>query len=72
MEIRTTFHKRLREVQDDILAMGSMVEKAIDRAMEALKERKVTMAHQIIADDLKINEKRFDIEEKCIQLIATQ
>ena len=72
MEIRTTFHKRLREVQDDILAMGSMVEKAIDRTMEALKERKVTMAHQIIADDLKINEKRFDIEEKCIQLIATQ
>ena len=72
MEIRTTFHKRLREVQDDILAMGSMVEKAIDRAMEALKERKVPMAHQIIADDLKINEKRFDIEEKCIQLIATQ
>jgi phosphate transport system protein len=72
MEIRTTFHKRLREIQDDILAMGSMVEKAISRSIEALKNRDLALAHQIIADDQKINEKRFEIEEKCIQLIATQ
>ncbi len=72
MEIRTTFHKRLKEIQDDLLAMGSMVEKAISRSIEALKKRDLAMAEQVIADDLKINEKRFDIEEKCIQLIATQ
>ncbi len=72
MEIRTTFHKRLREVQDDVLAMGSMVEKAIRRSIEALQKRDLIMAKQIIADDLKINEKRFNIEERCIQLIATQ
>ncbi len=72
MEIRTVFHKRLREIQDDVLAMGSMVEKAISRSIEALKKRDLDMAHKIIADDLKINEKRFDIEEKCVQLIATQ
>ena len=72
MEIRTTFHKRLREIQDDVLVMGSMVEQAISRSIEALKKRDLDMAHQIIADDLKINEKRFSIEEKCIQLIATQ
>ena len=72
MEIRTVFHKKLREIQDDILAMGSMVEKAISRSIEALKKRDIAMAQQVIADDLKINEKRFDIEEKCIQLIATQ
>ncbi len=72
MEIRTTFHKRLREIQDDVLAMGSMVEKATNRAIEALKERDLDEARVIIADDLKINKKRFTIEEKCIQLIATQ
>ena len=72
MEIRTVFHKKLREIQDDILAMGSMVGKAISRSIEALKKRDLTLAQQVIADDLKINEKRFDIEEKCIQLIATQ
>ena len=72
MEIRTTYHKKLRLIQDDILAMGSMVEKAITNSVEALKNRDLEMAHQIISEDKKINQKRFEIEEKCIQLIATQ
>ena len=72
MEIRTIFHKKLREIQDDVLAMGSMVEKATSRSIEALKERDIEKAREIIADDLKINRKRFNIEEKCVQLIATQ
>ena len=72
MEMRTVFHKRLREIQDDILAMGSMVSKAILRSVDALKNRDLEIAHQIIADDQMVNGKRFEIEEKCIELIATQ
>ena len=72
MEIRSAFHKKLREIQDDILIMGSMVSKATLLAIEALQKRDLVLANQIIADDKKINRKRFDIEEKCIQLIATQ
>ena len=72
MEIRAGFHKRLREIQDDILAMGSMASKAILRSIDALKTRDIEMARQLIADDQKVNQKRFEIEEKCIELIATQ
>lgn len=72
MEIRTEFHKKLSKIQDDVLLMGSMVEKAIGRAIEALKNRDLELAKQIVDEDSKINEKRYDIEEKCIQLIATQ
>jgi phosphate transport system protein len=72
MEIRGAFHKRLREIQDEILIMGSMVSKATMLAIEALQNRDLALAKQIITDDDKINRKRFDIEEKCIQLIATQ
>jgi phosphate transport system protein len=72
MEMRTVFHKRLREIQDDIIVMGSMVSKAILRSIDALKNRDLELARQIIADDQKINDKRFEIEEKCIELIATQ
>ncbi|MGD0779647.1 MAG: phosphate signaling complex protein PhoU [Dehalococcoidales bacterium] len=72
METRTAFHKRLREIQDDILAMGSMVSKAMSRSIEALKNRDLDLAHQIVADDKKINQKRYEIEEKCVELIATQ
>jgi phosphate transport system protein len=72
VEIRTSFHKKLREIQDEVLVIGSMVSKAILRSNDALKNRDLEVAHQIIADDQKINNKRFEIEEKCIQLIATQ
>ena len=69
---RVTYHKELREIQDDILVIGSRVGKAIMLAVTALQKRDLTLARQIIADDRKINRKRFEIEEKCIQLIATQ
>jgi phosphate transport system protein len=72
MEIRAAFHKKLKEIQDEILVMGSMVNKATLLAIEALQNRDLTLAKQIITDDQKINRKRFEIEEKCIQLIATQ
>jgi len=72
MEIRAAFHRKVREIQDDVLAMGSMVEKAISSCVEALKERDTGKAQEIITDDIRINKKRFDIEEKCVQLIATQ
>lgn len=72
MEPRENFRKQLRETQNEILAMGSMVEKALDRAVGALKKRDLALAHQIIAEDARINQKRFDIEDQCINLIATQ
>jgi phosphate transport system protein len=72
MEIRTDFNRRLREIQDDILIMGSMVEAAIITSIKALKERNIDIAKQLISDDALINRKRFEIEEKCIKLIATQ
>jgi phosphate transport system protein len=71
METRTSFHEHLSEVEKDVLKMGNMVVKEIDRAIEALKKRDLTLAHQIIADDAQINEQRFSIEEKCIGLITT-
>jgi phosphate transport system protein len=70
--MREVYQKKLKEIQDDILFMGSMVEKAILRSMEALKGRNLELAKQIIDDDQNINAKRFEIEEKCIELIATQ
>jgi len=70
--VRTSFERHLHELQDDVLVLGSMVEKAIYRSMEALKNRDLELAKQVIADDSEIDRKRFDIEEKCIELIVTQ
>ena len=72
MDTRSVFHQKLQEIQDDVLAVGSMVGKALSRSMEALKNRDLELAQQVIDDDKKINARRFEIEEKCVQLIATQ
>jgi phosphate transport system protein len=69
---RELFEKKLREMQDDILIMGSMVEKAIQRSMEALRNRNSALSNTVIQDDVAINAKRYEIEEKCIHTIALQ
>ncbi len=72
MEIRAGYHRSLRDIQDEVLVLGSMVEKAISHSVDALKARDIATARRIIDDDIHVNRKRFTIEEKCIQLIATQ
>src|SRR5438876_7888356 len=69
---RTAFERQLLAVQEDMLVMAGMVETAIERGVEALKTRNVNLAQQIIEDDLKINRKRYETEDKCLELIATQ
>jgi phosphate transport system protein len=69
---RTAFDRQLAEIQEDMLVLANMVESAIERSIEALRSRDVELAHQIVADDVKINRKRFETEEKCLELIATQ
>lgn len=69
---RTAFERQLQEVQEDMLLMAGMVETAIERGIEALKTRNVNLAQQIIEDDLQINRRRYEAEDKCLELIATQ
>ena len=70
--LRSEFHRDLQLVQDELLIMGSMVEKAIGRSVDALKNRDLAMAEEIIREDDIIDDKQDEIEEKCIDLIATQ
>lgn len=69
---RVEFDRQLAEVQEDMLVMGSMVEAAVSRGIQALKNRDVELARQIITDDLAINRKRYDTEDKCLEIVATQ
>src|SRR3990172_4106304 len=69
---RTAFERQLTEVEEEMLILAGMVESAIERGVEALKNRDVELAHRVIADDLKINRKRYETEEKCLELMATQ
>ncbi|MCL5025919.1 MAG: phosphate signaling complex protein PhoU [Chloroflexi bacterium] len=72
MRIRSTYENELQQIQDQMLVMASMVDRQIDRSIQALKNRDLDESRRIVADDLQINKIRFDIEELCIQIIATQ
>lgn len=69
---RALFHRELQELQDDVLALGSMTERAIQRSVDALERADVALSRLVVEEDQQINHKRFEIEEKCIQVIATQ
>ncbi len=63
---------QLRTLEDELLFMGSMVEKAIAKAMDALKRRDLEASREVVKEDDFIDQKRFDIEERCINIMATQ
>ena len=69
---RVDFDRDLRQLQDDLLFLGSMVEKAISKALEALKNKDFPASKKILEEDDIIDQLRFDIEEKCVDLLATQ
>jgi phosphate transport system protein len=62
----------IKELETEITEMGEMIITAINRSIEALKSLNAGQAERVIADDVKINSKRWNIEEKCVNLIATQ
>jgi phosphate transport system protein len=71
-QTRLTFDRDLATTQDDLLRLGSLVDAAIEQAMEALAARDMRLARQIVTDDARVNELRFQIEETCVTLLATQ
>ena len=69
---RASFDKQLGELQNDLLMLGGMVEKAAIRAVDALRTRDIAASEQVVKDDDAIDILRFEIEERCIHLIAQQ
>jgi len=69
---RETFDEQIGELQDDLLAMGELVDKAIERSIQSLANRDLELAQQIVDEDVVINQAQSDLEERCLVLIATQ
>jgi phosphate transport system protein len=69
---RAAFERQLNQIQEDMLVMASMVQTAVTQSIEALKTRDVALAQRIIDNDVLINQRRYDAEEKCVELISLQ
>jgi phosphate transport system protein len=69
---RATFDRQLQALQDEISLLGSMVEKAVERSVDALRRLDCNLAREVIAGDAAINTRRWQVEERAMTLIATQ
>ncbi len=69
---RQALERELQRLNDDILLLGSMAEKAILQSVDMLKRRDIEGSRRLVADDILINRKRFAIEADCLMVIATQ
>tara|TARA_B100000749_G_scaffold128768_1_gene98815 strand:- start:3713 stop:4369 length:657 start_codon:yes stop_codon:yes gene_type:complete len=69
---REDFEKNLKGVEDDVVQLSNMVEKAIFKSIEALKERDISASQKVVDDDDVIDEKQQAIEDRCIDLIALE
>jgi phosphate transport system protein len=69
---RRVLDRELQQIQDDLLRMGSMIDAAIGRALKALSVRDLRLAREVVSEDSQVNALRFQIEQACLTIFATQ
>jgi phosphate transport system protein len=69
---RKLFARKVQNIQDEVLLLGSMVEDAVTKSVVSLKNRDFKLARQIYRDDILLNDKRYAIENAILIVIATQ
>ncbi len=69
---KVVFVEKMEELQENLQHMGSLVEEAIGRSIEALKNQDLELARTVIEGDDKIDQLETEVEEKCLEVIATQ
>lgn len=72
MPSRQVFQQRIDALQDSLVRLSDMVCVAISDAVTALKERDQELAQHVVANDRELNELRFEVDETCLALLATQ
>jgi phosphate transport system protein len=70
--IRTTFDNEFDAIRKNLYKMSGMIDTAIDSAINALMEQNTKHAKKIVDSDANVNQLRFEIQEACLALIATQ
>ena len=70
--LRLDLDRQLGQLQQEVVSLAEIVDKATMRAVDALKRRDLVESQQVVQEDDYIDQKRYEIEERCIDLIATQ
>ncbi len=72
MHTREKFERDLQQLSDDILLMETRVEEQLSLALASYERLDPSLAKLVNDIDREVNKTRFEIEEKCVELIAMQ
>ena len=70
--MRNRFDEQLSQLNDEIIAMGTMIEQAIEAAVDALIHQNVEEARRAMECDKDINHQEREIENLCLKLLLQQ
>lgn len=70
--MRNRFDEQLVKLNNELIQMGSMIEKAIENAVKALVTQDIELAKRIIDSDEEIDRQERAIEGMCLKLLLQQ
>ena len=70
--MRDKYDKQLRQLNNEMIDMATMIEKSIETAISALSNQDVNLAKEAIEADAEIDHKEKEIENLCLRLLLTQ
>ncbi len=71
-ERKVVYEQKMKYLEEKLQQMGSLVEDSIAQSVEALKNQDLELARKVIESDDIIDDLEQEIEEKCLEVIATQ
>ena len=66
--MRNRFDRQLEELNDELIEMGTMIEKAIETAAKALISQDSELAKTVIEGDEQVDRQERIIENLCLKL----
>ena len=70
--MRNRFDRQLCQLNDELIEMGELIEKAIEDTIKALVSQDVELANTVINMDDEIDAKEKEIENLCLKLLLQQ
>ena len=70
--LRKTFEQELKDLEDQVMAMGITVMEMLKKALIAFEKQDSNMVDEVIKIDDRVDKYNLEIETRCLQLIATQ
>lgn len=72
MKLRANLDNRILKIEHRLIKMASLVEQAIVKSMEALRQNDDQLAIQVVEEDRVIDQLELSIEKNCINVISLQ